>query len=363
MRILFTGGGTGGHLFPIIAVARQLKQIAHAQNLRLEMRFIGPDGFSNEILEKENIEVKIILAAKIRRYLSINNIIDIFKAPIGFLQAGWFVYNWMPDVIFNKGGYGSVPAVLIGWLFRIPILTHESDTIAGLANKLAGPFSKRIAISFAIATKYFPAKKTALTGNPVRPEITRGIKEQAKKFFNIIDQKPILFSIGGSQGAQAINTIILGTAPLLLKKYQIIHICGPNNYNAIKNLGLAEGMLLFGFMDQQQLTNAYAAADLVISRAGSGSIFEIAACAKPSVLIPLPGSASDHQKINAQEYAKAGATTIIYQSNLTPHLFAREIDRLFENQDIMTNMARSARLFSKLDAAQKISQGLFEIAR
>lgn len=364
MRVLFTGGGTGGHLFPIIAVARHLKKIAHSQNIGLEMFFLGPNDFTKQALEKENIKTKTIIAGKVRRYFSIFNILDIFKAPIGLAQALWYLFAWMPDIIFNKGGYGSVPVVIIGWLFRIPILTHESDTMPGLANRLASPLSKRIAISFAITTKYFPKKKTALVGHPVRQTICQGTKEEAKKFFNITSDKPVLFSTGGSQGAQAINTIIFGTLPQLLEKYEVIHVCGQKNYEAIKEKGFIEkGSLIFPFLDEEQLKHAFGAADLVISRAGAGSIFEIAACGKASILIPLPLAASNHQNENAFEFAKTGATLLIDQANLTPHLFLAEIARLFKDKDHLANMSKSAQSFAKIEAGQKIAQALIELSK
>jgi UDP-N-acetylglucosamine--N-acetylmuramyl-(pentapeptide) pyrophosphoryl-undecaprenol N-acetylglucosamine transferase len=378
MRILFTGGGSGGHIFPIIAVARQLKKIyaqlsesiSPDQRTLLEMFFLGAGEFS-DALDKEGIRTKTILAGKIRRYFSIQNILDLFKMPIGFLQAFWYLYIWMPDVIFSKGGYGSVPVVLVGWLFRIPVLIHESDTVPGLANRLAGRLAKRIAISFAAAEKYFPFQKTALVGNPIRSEMVQiclstnpADKEKARNLLNLTSQKPVILILGGSQGAQKINEITLGILPQLLEKYQVIHQCGPKNLEQIKTIlgqSLPNGYHLYTFLEENQIAAAYLISDLVISRAGAGSISEIAACAKPSILIPLSGSASGHQRENAFVYAQAGAATVLEQANLTPHLFLNEIAKILDDLELSQKMAANAKNFSQPEATQKIAQALIKM--
>ncbi len=381
MRILFTGGGTGGHIFPIIAVARQLKKIytqssepiGPDKETLLEMFFLGTWPISNDF-RKEGIKAKAILTGKLRRYFSIQNVLDLFKMPIGFIQALWHLYFWMPDVIFSKGGFGSVPVVLVGWLYRIPVLSHESDTVPGLANRLGAKFSKRIAISFASAAKYFPEKKTALVGNPTRSGITQiclstdlDKKEEARKTLGLAGQKPIIFIFGGSQGAMKINEMILNTLSQLLEKYEIIHQCGPNNLEQIKQAigqsASSDDYHLFPFLDENQMAMAYLAADLVISRAGSGSIFETALCGKPSILIPLPHAAGNHQRKNAFAYAQAGATIVIEQANLTPNIFLNEIQKIFSQPDLKQKMSTNAKSFSQAEAGQKIAQALIEMGR
>lgn len=376
MRILFTGGGTGGHLFPFVAIAKQLKQIysqSSEQEADLEMFFLGADSFAKEILEKEGIRVKTILAGKLRRYLSGQIIFDFLKIPVGFLQSLWYLYIWMPDIIFSKGGYGSLPVVSIGWLYRIPILIHESDTVPGLANRWAAKLSKRIALSFASAEEYFPSEKTALVGNPIRPGIIQiclssdeEFKKKTKNIFGLISQKPIIFIIGGSQGAQKLNDFILQVLPQLSEKYQIIHQCGPKNSPQIEEAvkqSPPQDYHFFPFLDENQMAAAYLLADLVISRAGSGSIFEIAVCAKPSILIPLPQSAGDHQRKNAFAYAQAGATVVLEEANLTPHLFLSKISQILDNPELIQKMSQSARNFYYPEAAQKIAQELIEMGK
>ncbi len=301
MRIVLTGGGTAGHLFPIIAVAREIKKIAQQKSELVEFMFIGPKTIGQEELTKEAIANRQIMAGKLRRYASLQNIFDIFKIPAGILQALWILFFFMPNAVFSKGGYGSVPVVIAAWIYRIPVLIHESDATPGLANKFAAKFSKRVAVSFLDSAKYFPTKKTAVTGNPVRDDIFNGSKEEAKRIFGITDTKPVLLVLGGSQGAQPINDIIFASLIILLQRYEIIHQCGEGNLKSFKQLISGEklpGFFLYPFLNGEQLRHAFAAADLVISRAGAGTIAEIAALGKPSITIPLPNSAADHQTKN-----------------------------------------------------------------
>jgi len=379
MRIIFTGGGTGGHLFPIIAVARELKKLtsrvipstqgegSHSPDGKpLEMLFVGPKTLGDKIFEKEGIGTRAIQAGKLRRYFSGHNFLDFFRVFIGFLQSLWIVFAYMPNVIFSKGGFGSVPVVLVAWLYRIPVLVHESDAIPGLSVRLTAKLCKRIAISFPSAAEFFPAKKTALLGNPVRAEILTGSKEQGKTIFQLLGQKPVILILGGSQGAKSINDIILVTLVGLLEKCEIIHQCGEENFEEIKTLinkNQPAGYHLYPFLDEEQLRAAYAIADLVISRAGAGSIFEIAACGKPSVLIPLPHSAQDHQKQNAFDFAKTGATLVVQQENLTPNFLKDRVFALLENPDLLAKMSIAAKSFARPDADKQIAQELLNIAK
>lgn len=377
MRILFTGGGSGGHFFPIVAVARELKKI-HNQLTRpigpnsettLDMFFVGSNSFSKNLLRKEGIKAKVILAGKLRRYFSLRNIVDLPKFFIGFFQALWIVYCIMPDVIFSKGGYDSVPVVLAGWIYRIPILIHESDAVPGLSNRLAAKFSKRIAVSFTLAESYFPPEKTVLTGNPIRfgdALVNKTNREDAKNLFGITEQKPVIFVFGGSQGSQKINEMVLDTLSQLLEKYEIIHQCGDKNYEKIKGIfeeKLPSGYHLFPFLNEKQMSSAYLLSDIIIARAGASSIFEIAAYGKPSILIPLSGSASDHQTKNAFAYAKAGATSVLEQANLIPNLFINEIDKILSRQEVSEKMSINAKNFFRSEAVRKIAQGLIDLGQ
>lgn len=235
MKILFTGGGTGGHIFPIIAVAREMRRIYPGA----EFFYIGPkDDFGQYALSQEDINIKTVSAGKIRRYVNPKsiflNIIDIlFKTPLGILRAFFYIFFLGPDVIFSKGGYGSIPATVAGWVLRVPIFLHESDAVPGKANRLAARFAWEIFVSFR-KTSYFPEGKMILIGNPIRREIITGERKKALEFFKLDDQKPIIVVFGGSQGAQRINDVILDILPEMLKNFYLIHQTGEKNYEQVK---------------------------------------------------------------------------------------------------------------------------------
>lgn len=368
MKILFTGGGTGGHIFPIVAIIRELKKISKE---KLDFFYLGPkDEFGQEILSKEGVKIKNVLTGKWRRYIEpksiLNNIVDIFKIPIGFFQALFYLLVWYPDLIFSKGGFGSIPAVIAGWILRIPIFLHESDIFPGMSNRILSKFALEIFTSFP-NTPCVPKKKTILVGNPIRSEILNVSKEEAVKFFNLTGQKPIILILGGSQGAQRINEKILEILNELLKNFEVIHQTGKQNFNTVKKE--AEVILLeelknfyhpFPFFNEMEIKMAYTAADLIISRAGAGTIFEIAAFAKPSILIPLPEAAQNHQFHNAYEFSKTGATIVLLEENFTPRFFLEKIKFLFSHPEKIKEMGEKAKNFSRPLAAKIIASYLYE---
>ncbi len=369
MKILFTGGGTGGHIFPIIAIAREIRRI-YSNGEKLEFFYIGPeDQFASILFSQEGIKVKKIMAGKIRRYFDLKslfqNIIDLlFKIPIGFFQAFFYIFFLAPDLIFSKGGYGSIPAVLAGWILWVPIFLHESDATPGLSNRFLSKFALKVFVSFA-KTEYFPPKKMILTGNPIRKELLAGSKEEAKNLFKLSYQKPIILILGGSQGAQRINDLILVILPDLLGNFEIIHQCGEKNLKEVKveaNVVIPEELKnyyhLFPFLKETELAHAFAACDLIVSRAGSGSIFEILATGKPSILIPLPEAAQNHQLKNAYSYAETGATTVIEEENLKPFFFLERIKYLLSHPIELENMAKKSGEFAKPEAAREIAENI-----
>ncbi len=362
MKILFTGGGTGGHIFPIIAVAREIRRIKPKKK-KLEFFYLGPkDEFASIFLSQEGIKVKTIFTGKIRRYLSLQNFIDIFKIPIGIVQAFVYIFFLAPDLIFSKGGYGSLPVVLAGWLLRVPIFLHESDATPGLANKILSRFALEIFVSFP-RTEFFSPKKMILVGNPIRKEILECSQEKAKQFFNLKQDRPVILILGGSQGAQKINDIILIILPEILKQFELIHVCGEKNFKQVKaeaNIVLPNELKkyyhIFPFLKQSALSCAYQAADIIVSRAGAGSIFEIAAVGKPSILIPLETSAQNHQIKNAYQYAQSGAGIVMEEANFTAHFFLKRINYLISHPDELKTMEEKAKQFSRPRAARVIAE-------
>jgi len=317
MKILFTGGGTAGHIFPIIAIVRELRKMGS----NAEFFYAGPkDDFGEIIFSQEGIKIKWILAGKIRRYFNwksvLQNLVDVlFKMPLGLLQSFFYVFTSAPDLIFSKGGYGSVATVLAGQILQVPIILHESDVAPGLANRFVGRFADKIFVAFPVAqTEYFSEEKMIAVGNPMRVELLNGDAEKAKEYFDLTGEKPIILVLGGSQGAQAVNDLILAILPQLLSDFEIIHQTGSKNEAQVKaeakvviKEDLARRYHLVGFLKEIELRDAFKACDLAVSRAGSGSIFEISACQKPSIIIPLSTSAQDHQLKNAYAYAQTKA--------------------------------------------------------
>ncbi|OGI17642.1 MAG: undecaprenyldiphospho-muramoylpentapeptide beta-N-acetylglucosaminyltransferase [Candidatus Moranbacteria bacterium RIFCSPHIGHO2_02_FULL_40_12b] len=366
MRIVLTGGGTGGHIYPLVAVARRIKEkIGEGA----EFLFVGPDGkFEKEAMAKENIPSKIITAGKVRRYFALANFFDPFKTFFGFLQSLWILLWYMPDGVFSKGGYASVPVVIAAWFYRIPVLIHESDAIPGSANRVLDSFAKRIAYSYPTVQRYFPTSKLLLTGNPVREDLLGGSTEEAGKKYNLFESKPVILVLGGSQGSKTINETIVKLIPQLIHKYQIIHQTGEDNYEEVVHkagtLGFKagrEGYFPIAFMDSNGLRDALAVANLVISRAGANAISEIAAYGKPSILIPLSSAANNHQQMNAFELASIGAAVALEENNLGEHLLMEKINMLLDNNELANQMAEKIKVFYHPDAAEKITEGLLDL--
>ena len=373
MRILFTGGGTGGHILPIIAICREIKKIYLEPDL--QFFYLGPkDDFDQILLSQQGIKVKHVFSGKVRRYLDwkvfFQNPIDVlFKIPIGILQAFFYIFFLAPDLIFSKGGFGSIPGVFAGWLLRIPIFLHESDVSPGLANRFLSKFALEVFGSFP-KTENFSQRKIISVGNPVRREILEGTKEKAQKLFKLSRRKPLILILGGSQGAQRINDKILEILAEFLKNFEIIHQCGQRNFKeveaeskAILPKELISFYHLFPFLYEEELKQAYAASDFIVSRAGSGSIFEIAAVGKPSILIPLPEAAQNHQVKNAYAYAKNKATIVLEEANFTSHFFLEKLKYLISQPEELEKMQKAAKVFSKPIAAKIIAAYLVELLK
>lgn len=367
MRIVLTGGGTGGHLFPLVAVAKELKKILGSD---CELLYVGTGGSLEKVtMDAEGIKAKHILSGKKRRYFSFKNFIDPFKILIGVIQSLWILLWHMPDVIFAKGSYASVPVVIAAWLYHIPVLIHESDAVPGTANQIMAKFSKRVAVSYPHAEQYFPKHEVALTGNPIRPEISQGNVQALRQRFGFTESKPIVLILGGSQGAQIINSAIIKTLPKLLPRTQVIHQTGEKNYDEVvrkaAEYGIKagrEGYIPMKFLDSSILKDAYAAADLVVSRAGANTISEIAANGKPVILIPLESAANSHQAMNAYELTRVGGALVLEEMNLGEHILLQKIFKLLDDRELSQNMSGKIRAFYHPEAAKKLAEGIIELA-
>lgn len=371
MKILFAGGGSGGHFYPIIAIHRALRKLAEQERiLRVESVFLSTSPYDKALLRQEGISFHWVPAGKMRRYFSILNFFDYFKIAIGILKAMFDIFITLPDVIFAKGGYASFPALVAGRFFRIPVIIHESDVVPGRVNMWASHFAKRIAISFPETVHHFPKEKVALTGHPIREAEIGGSAENAYATFGLEKNFPALVIFGGSQGSQKINDVILSMLPFALDHMQIIHQTGKAHIHEV--LSRSEIILekddkkgryhAAAFLTESQLRDISQVATIAVSRAGAGSLFMLAAWGTPAILIPLPSAAQDHQRENAYAYAHTGAATVIEENNLTPHLLFEEIQRILSDTRVSGRMRATALQFAKIDAAEKIAREIITLA-
>jgi len=321
-KILLTGGGTAGHVTPNIALIPSLR------NLGYEIHYMGSfDGIEKKLIEDYDIPYYGISTGKFRRYFSVKNFTDPFRVLKGFREAKKLIKQLKPDVVFSKGGFVSVPVVRAASSLKIPCIIHESDMTPGLANKLCLPVAKKICCNFPETLKNLPQEKSVLTGSPIREELLTGNKLTGIKICNFNSQKPIALVIGGSTGARAINTAVREALPQLLKDFQVIHICGKGN---IDNTNLTtEGYAQFEYV-KEDLKDLFAAADVVISRAGANSICELLALKKPNILIPLPLSCSrGDQILNAKSFETQGFSKVLNEEDMTALILTDMVHELY----------------------------------
>ncbi len=374
IKVLLTGGGSGGHLYPLIAVSEELANIAYNEGIDLSLDYLGPfDGNAKLALETHNIQIHSLLSSKIRRYASLVILLDIPAFFISIFQALFKVWVIMPDVLFSKGGPGALPVVLACRFYRVPVVVHESDAIPGSTNYITGRhFAKAVGVSFQKCASYFNPAKTAFVGNPVREELLykRPAQADAKTLIGLDAKKPVIFILGGSLGSQRINDFIIDNLEAILSAAQIIHQVGIKNFDSIRariksNFGdevqaQKSGYVFFPFLDEN-LKVAYSAADLVVSRAGAGTIFETASFGKPVVLIPLPEAANDHQRANAYEFAQLGGGIVIEEDNLLPDIFIGQIKDILNNPEKLKQMGDASLKFFKPGAAEALAREIISI--
>lgn len=364
MRIVLTGGGTGGHLFPLIAMVRALRQRFGPHT---EFFFIGAKSPWISALAQEGVLIMPIPAGKLLRYRSPKAAWELVKIPLGFMLGVIALFRVMPDVVVGKGGYDMVPVIFAAWLFRIPIVLHESDAVPGLATRIAARVARAVALSFPESEKYFHVSRGAtrkIIGNPVRETLLHGSVERAHARFGLT-LHPVLLVLGGSQGAQEINFLIMETAPELLRGAEVILQCGKANLKDLEGMALQfrrvnpdlGGLLhIEGFLNEQEMADALRVASLVVGRAGSGTIFENALAGKPSILIPLTSSASGHQQANAYSLMNTGAARVILSENLTGHLFLKVVREMLVDAQGLRIMGERARNFARPNAARDFAE-------
>lgn len=368
IRVCLTGGGSGGHIYPLIAVVEELQSLAVSTRIELDIRYFGDAGEYNELFYENGVKIARIVSGKIRRYFSVLNILDSFNFFTGLIQAWIKILFFMPNVIFSKGGPGALQVILAGRFYRIPVIIHDSDSIPGRTNAISAKFAARIAVSFSEAAKYFQERgfqNIALIGNPVRPSILKNapLQNDAKSTFGFDSALPLILVLGGSQGALRLNNFIVDNLQTLTAKYQILHQTGMRHYGSVSKQTKNAGARYKAAPYLEDIKTALAAADLVVSRAGAGSIFEIAAFGKPAILVPLPETiVGEHQIKNAYSFAQNGAAAVIEEENLLKGVFIAQLDKILGDSAKKSAMAEASRQFFKPDAGRVIAEEILKLA-
>ncbi|MCL2047255.1 MAG: undecaprenyldiphospho-muramoylpentapeptide beta-N-acetylglucosaminyltransferase [Defluviitaleaceae bacterium] len=345
-KIILTGGGTAGHVIPNLALLASLRKAGW------EAYYIGSsEGLERGLAEGAGLPYYGISSGKLRRYFDMKNVTDIFRVAKGFGEARKIIKEIQPDLVFSKGGFVVVPVLAAARTCGVRSIIHESDISPGLANRLVMPFADKICVSFPETLEYLQPKmrkKAALTGTPIRQSILNGDRLSGFKYVNFeVGGKPILLVTGGSQGAAAINAAVRGALPELLKKFRVIHLCGKGHLSGINDKGYAE----FEYISSQ-MPDIFAIADIVISRAGANTIFELLALKKPSLLIPLPLEKSrGDQILNAESFKKQGFAAVLYEKEMANLL--NEVNLLYD----------SRQQFVEKMNAHKLSDGVLEIMK
>jgi UDP-N-acetylglucosamine--N-acetylmuramyl-(pentapeptide) pyrophosphoryl-undecaprenol N-acetylglucosamine transferase len=347
--IAVTGGGTGGHIFPVLALIEELLNRGHHDIVWIGSR----SGTERDWAEKAGVRYRGIATGKLRRYFSLRNFIDPFKVLVGLFESFFFFLRKRPKVLFSKGGFVSVPPVLAARVFRVPVVTHESDTVPGLATRIIARRASAVCVGFSHARDTFKGKKVVCTGNPVRSNVLNGDEVRGRSWLGFQNDLPIVFFVGGSLGARTLNeavwTLCDGT-----NGFNIVHQCGRGNSRA----GLDENTHYrqIEFLEER-MGDVLNAASVVVSRAGAGALSEIGILGKASILVPLPLSASRGEQIeNARYFEAHGASVVIANENLTPIALKEAIQNLLENRPRLEAMEREAKKLVRENAASGIAE-------
>ena len=325
-KIILTGGGTAGHVTPNIALLPALKEAGY------EVEYIGSyNGMEKDLIEKEGIPYHGISSGKLRRYFDWKNFSDPFRVIHGYGQARSLIKKIKPAIIFSKGGFVSVPVVLAAKSLHVPAIIHESDMTPGLANRIAMRGAVKICCNFPETLKYLPEGKGVLTGSPIRQQLLHGDRQKALEFTGLSEEKPILLIIGGSLGSVFINNAVRGAIDELLERFEIIHLCGKGNLD--HSLDGKSGYVQYEYISKE-LPDLFAAADLVISRAGANAICELLALHKPNILIPLSRNASrGDQILNANSFKKQGFSYVIEEEQVNEKTLSEAIHYVADHKD------------------------------
>ena len=372
MRVLVSGGGTGGHIYPALAIATQLRTQHQA-----EILFLGSDdGLENEIVPAAGFRLATVKAGKLRRYLSFKTITGVLRVPLGMIQAFRIVRKFRPDAAFTSGGYVAVPAALATRLNGVPLLLHQQDVPPNLSNRLAAPLATRISVAFADSLPYFPARKTLVLGNPIRQsmlDVRATTPQQARTSLGFDAATPLLLVTGGSQGARHLNQVVCHALPQLLAHCQVLQISGKDLYNETRSLAnsvladqdeaLQQRYRLVPYLNEE-MPLAMQAADLVLCRSGASTLTELAILSKPSILVPLPPAiGSSPQEANAAMFGRKQAAIVILNDDLKPEILVERVKSILTSSTLLEAMSQAVSEFAKPEATQDITKEIIKIAK
>ena len=372
MRVLISGGGTGGHIYPALAVATRLRDSYHADILYLG----SDDGLETKLVPAAGFRFVTVKAGKLQRFVSWRTATGVARVPVGMAQAIGSVRNFHADVAFTSGGYVAVPAGLAARLNGVPLLMHQQDVPPNLSNRLIAPLATRISVAFADSLRYFPTRKTLLLGNPVRQailDVRQTVPQQARIALNFAPDLPLLLVTGGSQGARHLNQVICQALPELLKHCQVLQISGTKLFDETRLLAertmggldatLQQRYRLVPYMDQE-MPLALQAAELVICRAGAATLSELALLSKPSILVPLPPAiGASPQEANAYTFGQKQAAEVIRNADLKREVLVERVQSIITSSTRLETMAEAVRSFAKPEATQEIVETIIGIAR
>jgi UDP-N-acetylglucosamine--N-acetylmuramyl-(pentapeptide) pyrophosphoryl-undecaprenol N-acetylglucosamine transferase len=368
LRLAIAGGGTGGHVLPALAVVDDLRQ----RGQLTEVLWIGSrGGVECQAAEEAGIPFVSVPTGKLRRYLSLRTLTDATRVPLGAIAARRALSRFEPNVVLSTGGFVSVPTVVAARGIA-PVLTHEQTAVIGLANRINARFAAILAVSYDQTASQARQihRNVVVTGNPIRIGLTTGSRERGMSSLGFDAALPVIYVTGGARGASPINRRIADLVPRILDHAQILHQTGPASANTdAKELAALRDALpettrrryqIVEFV-REELSDVYAAADLVVGRAGAGTIAELAYVGKPAILIPLPGAGGDEQARNAKVLGDAGAAVVIRQSDATPERLQHEILSLLGDSERRARMAKAALEVARPDAAARLADALLAL--
>lgn len=372
MRIVLAGGGSGGHFYPLVAVAESIAEICREKTLlEPELFYVGPEPFDSTALLENDIIYQPSAAGKIRRYPSLLNVLSLFSTLWGVIRATGQMYRLYPDVVFSTGGFAAFPTLYAARLLQIPVVIYDADAKPGRVSLWSAKFARWIGVAHPEAAAAFPEKyrhKIARVGHPIRNAIESPAHEGGHTFLKLEASIPTVMIMGGSQGAQAINGCVIDALPELVQSYNVVHQTGAANLDEVSKIAsvvlkdsrYAERYRPFGLLNTLAIRMTAGIASVIVARAGSGTIFEIASWGIPAILVPIPEDISHDQTENAFSYARAGGCIVIEQRNLTPHVLAAEIARILADAGLRESMRQAAQGYARPQAAKKVAKILLD---